>query len=211
MNRLLSLAVLLLLCGCQIQVENRAPISEAPVPPLPIHPLRGKSNLPRRPAAQAASPLSPTGSLNFAKTKSITLSWIPAAGPVTILQSGDMASWETLARSDSTSLVLTNDSPSRFFKVAADSALTLTWDASPTPNVIGYQLYWGVAPRAYTNAMISQTPVFAVIPGLQPQTTYYFAVTSLGENGLESDFSQEISYTTPQQWVTRVPAQIHSP
>jgi hypothetical protein len=74
------------------------------------------------------------------------------------------------------------------------TSITLAWDPSPGGSQIaGYTLYAGPASRTYTNVQpVSQacTGTLTVPPGLT-----YIAVTAVGTNGLESDFSAEVIYT----------------
>jgi hypothetical protein len=53
-----------------------------------------------------------------------------------------------------------------------------------------YNLYYGTAPGAYV-ASVSTDTTNAFVEGLSGWTTYYFAVTSVDTNGVESDFSTE--------------------
>src|SRR5947199_1706688 len=75
--------------------------------------------------------------------------------------------------------------------------LTLAWDPSPDPSITGYRLYQGGESQIYTNVIDVGTADTATITGLDPQVTYYFAVTAYDATGLESAFSGEISYTVP--------------
>ena len=68
---------------------------------------------------------------------------------------------------------------------------TLTWDPNPESDLGGYRLYWGPAPRSYTNVVSfpgkGNTNSVELVSG-----TYYFAVTAYSTNGLESDYSNEV-------------------
>ena len=71
--------------------------------------------------------------------------------------------------------------------------LTLAWDPSPSAAVCGYRLYWGTNTRAYqfvTNAglVLTQSVVLA------HRGRWFFAATAYDTNGLESDFSSEVSW-----------------
>jgi len=68
-------------------------------------------------------------------------------------------------------------------------SVTLAWDASPSPEVTRYRVYWGPCRRSYTNYV--ETPFRTVtVPGLVlPQ---YFAATAVSSNGLESEFGAEV-------------------
>jgi hypothetical protein len=69
----------------------------------------------------------------------------------------------------------------------------LAWGASASTNVVGYRLYYGTHSRAYqfvTNAGPALTqPV--VLPH---RGRWFFAATAYDTNGLESDFSNEVSW-----------------
>jgi len=85
--------------------------------------------------------------------------------------------------------------------------VTLTWDPSPSTNVVEYRLYYGTASRAYTEILNVGPATTATVTNLVGGTTYYFAVTTVDDLGLESDFSDEVSYTPPVVAVS-VPAQL---
>ena len=77
------------------------------------------------------------------------------------------------------------------------ASVTLAWDNDPGSGIGGYKVYYGVASRAYTNAVSVGNTGRATINGLIAGTTYFFAVTAYGASGLESGYSAEISYTVP--------------
>jgi len=80
---------------------------------------------------------------------------------------------------------------------SATQSVTLAWDPSPEPEVVGYRLYWGGASRIYDGFLEVAAPTTqATIPGLEPGTTYFFAVTAFTDEGLESEYSAEVVYTT---------------
>ena len=77
------------------------------------------------------------------------------------------------------------------------STATLQWDPSTDPNVTGYKVYYGTISHDYTNVVVVGNVLTTIISGLQPGTTYYFAVTAYDAFGTESDFSNEMLYTVP--------------
>ena len=77
--------------------------------------------------------------------------------------------------------------------VAGAERLTLAWDPSPSADVVGYRLYYGTNTRSYqfvTNAGLVLTQ--AVVLGWRGR--WFFAATAYSTNGLESDFSSEVSW-----------------
>jgi hypothetical protein len=71
--------------------------------------------------------------------------------------------------------------------------VTLAWDASASRGVAGYRVYYGTNSRAYfgmTNAGLVLTQ--AVV--LPHRGRWVFAATAYDTNGLESDFSSEVSW-----------------
>ena len=77
--------------------------------------------------------------------------------------------------------------------LARGQTVTLAWDASPSAAVAGYRVYWGTNSRAYfgvTNAglVLTQSVV------LPHRCRWFFAATAYDTNGLESDFSNEVSW-----------------
>jgi len=71
--------------------------------------------------------------------------------------------------------------------------LTLAWDPSSSVDVVGYRLYYGTNTRSYqfvTNAglVLTQSVVIA------HRGRWFFAATAYDTNGLESDFSNEVSW-----------------
>ena len=77
-------------------------------------------------------------------------------------------------------------------------SVTLAWDQSPssTNYVVGsYNLYYGAASGVYTNrvSVLGVTNTTNMVTNLVRGVTYYFAATAVTTNGLESDYSNEVS------------------
>jgi len=77
------------------------------------------------------------------------------------------------------------------------ASVMLAWNASADSGVTGYNVYCGVASQTYTNMLPVGSQTNATFSGLAPATIYYFSVTAVDAQGLESPFSNEISYTAP--------------
>ena len=88
---------------------------------------------------------------------------------------------------------------------AMASSVNLTWVPSTTPQVTGYEIYYGGASGVYTNyVFVSASSNDVVISGLTPGVTYYFNAASLDGNGDQSAYAGEVSYTTPSSTLSSV-------
>jgi hypothetical protein len=77
------------------------------------------------------------------------------------------------------------------------SSVTLAWDPSPDATVTGYKIYRGTASRVYSNNYNAGNVLTYTVTGHISGVTYYYAATAYEGGGLESDFSNEVSYTVP--------------
>ena len=73
--------------------------------------------------------------------------------------------------------------------IAAD--VSLAWDASVTPGVTGYKVYYGNSSGIYGTPIVIGNQTSYTVTGLSPGT-YYFAVTAFDASGNESEFSNEV-------------------
>jgi fibronectin type 3 domain-containing protein len=90
------------------------------------------------------------------------------------------------------------------FPIAAATStpleITLTWDPSPDPDVVGYGIYFKTAgDRAfkflddvYVDELEDPDTPMVTLTELDDGTTYYFAVTAFSEDGHESSFSSKV-------------------
>lgn len=80
-------------------------------------------------------------------------------------------------------------------------SISLAWDPSTGTNIAGYKIYFGVGSRAYTNVTAFDIVTNATITlpprpiAPLPSVTYYFAATAYDSTGLESVFSNEVTWT----------------
>ena len=74
--------------------------------------------------------------------------------------------------------------------------VSLSWNPSADPNVVGYDVYYGTASQVYTTNIDVGQVTNTLINGLADGTTYYFAAVSYDAAGDESIFSNETPYTT---------------
>jgi hypothetical protein len=72
--------------------------------------------------------------------------------------------------------------------------VTLQWDATPDPQMVGYKVYYGSASRQYSVTVNAGTSTTAAFSRLRDAQIYYFTVTAYDASGKESAFSNEVSY-----------------
>jgi hypothetical protein len=75
--------------------------------------------------------------------------------------------------------------------------VTLEWDANQEPDIAGYKVYMGSQSRSYDATFNAGFATQQNIQPLEPGHVYYFAITAYDSNGLESAFSDEITYIVP--------------
>jgi hypothetical protein len=74
-------------------------------------------------------------------------------------------------------------------------SVTLAWKPSISPNVVGYDIYFGGLSGIYTNEISIGNVTNVSVPGLLGGSTYYFVVTAVNSLGIQSSFSSQVSYT----------------
>jgi hypothetical protein len=80
---------------------------------------------------------------------------------------------------------------------SAGPMVTLEWNPSLDPNVVGYNIYCGGASGVYTNVINAGNATNAPVYGLAAGLTYYFAATAYDNLGQQSAYSSEISVAMP--------------
>jgi len=78
---------------------------------------------------------------------------------------------------------------------AGDYSVTLAWDPSPSPEAVGYNIYYGPSSRTYTNHVDAGNATTVTVSNLLNGATYFFAATAYDLAGLESDYSNEVQWT----------------
>jgi len=91
----------------------------------------------------------------------------------------------------------------------AEKSVTLAWDPSPTPAVVGYTIQYGTNSGQYSEFLLLGNETTAIVPDLLERVTYYFVVTAHTEEGLESDPSNELEYTVPDGNVNYLPPSLN--
>jgi len=76
------------------------------------------------------------------------------------------------------------------------NTVSLAWEASPDPSVVGYNLSYGTASGDYTQSTDVGSSLSGTLSGLSPSTAYFVVVTAYNAAGLHSLSSNEVSFTT---------------
>ena len=76
-------------------------------------------------------------------------------------------------------------------------SVTLAWNPDAGNAIASYRLYQGAVSQTYTNVIAAGNVTNETVSSLVSGATYFFAVTAVGTNGLESAYSSEVSYTVP--------------
>ena len=82
---------------------------------------------------------------------------------------------------------------------AQNYSATLSWDPVLNTQLSGYNVYYGIGSGNYTNRLFAGTNTVTTVSNLLTGVVYYFAVTSENIEGLESDYSAEVSFIKPSQ------------
>lgn len=86
---------------------------------------------------------------------------------------------------------------SGFTSNASAGSVGLAWDPNSESDLAGYKAYYRTSSTTYGTpidvGLVTRTTLMGLVPGV----TYYFVVTAYNTSGLESGFSNEVSYTIP--------------
>jgi hypothetical protein len=83
------------------------------------------------------------------------------------------------------------------FPTFASQNAELEWNPSVSPDVVGYDVYYGGSSGGYTNEVSVGDMTNLTVSGLSDGTSYYFAVRAINIFGLESDYSAQTAYAVP--------------
>jgi hypothetical protein len=78
--------------------------------------------------------------------------------------------------------------------IAAD--ITLAWEPSTSPNILGYELYIGNASKTYNTSLMLANQTTCTVTGIG-NGTWFFAVKAFDVAGNESKFSNEVKVVVP--------------
>jgi hypothetical protein len=92
------------------------------------------------------------------------------------------------------------------FQYARAAEVTLAWDPVDSPELAGYQIYYGSEPGNYQWVVDVGNVTSFSLGNLTIGATYYSAATAYTTTGQESGFSNEVSFTVPGCTYTLAPA-----
>jgi len=83
------------------------------------------------------------------------------------------------------------------FSTGHAAEITLLWDKNTETDIEGYRVYTGTTSKSYGTSPICQVDSnwnSCTVSVAQDGKTHYYAVKAYNTEGLESDFSNEVSY-----------------
>jgi hypothetical protein len=86
------------------------------------------------------------------------------------------------------------------------SEVTLSWEPVAHPSLAGYKIHQGTSSQHYTRVTDVGNVTEYTCKGLQEGTTYYFSASAYDLDGNESDLSNEVSFTVPEETQTTPPS-----
>src|SRR5262245_55921865 len=89
--------------------------------------------------------------------------------------------------------------PAAFLFLATGSlqaaSVNLAWNASTSPGIVGYKLYYGTRSGAYSASIDVGVATSYTVSNLTSGATHYFAAVGYNSSRAESPYSNEVSYT----------------
>ena len=76
------------------------------------------------------------------------------------------------------------------------AGVTFGWTPNADP-VAGYKIHYGPASRTYNQVIDARNVTTGTVSNLIAGTRYFFALTAYNSQGLESDYSNELTYFVP--------------
>lgn len=119
-----------------------------------------------------------------------------AAVTITAVQGGSISVPVTLtvtSGSTTSSTSTSTTSSTLTSTTSSTNTASLTWNASTSSNVAGYNIYMGTASGVYGPPINVGNVLTYQVTNLQSGTTYYFAVTDYDSSGNQSGFSNVVS------------------
>ncbi len=123
------------------------------------------------------------------KPLTIAVSW-PKEITASLLQSSDLVDWSPVSVTNAVPFAVTDGW--KFYK--ASGSQQLTWDASPSEDVLGYKVHYGTNSGIYPNIVtFLNTGLTNTVTGLVVGQTNYFVATAFNSFLIESKPSNEFA------------------
>lgn len=165
--------LLILVAGCAAQGPQ--PVKESAIMP----PVVAQARIVHSAAAIVPQP------------KTITLA---VSRPAMLQASPDLRNWQSLAFVTNSLTIPAND-PQQFFRaVTTNVSVGLAWNPSADATVVGYKIYIGGESLEYREVRDVGNVTNCTVTHAAHATNYY-AATCYDAAGMESDFSNEASYS----------------
>ncbi len=81
--------------------------------------------------------------------------------------------------------------------IGYSAQVSLAWDPNTDPDLAGYALYYGTSSGSYSSSLSLGNVTTYTVTNLSDGVPYYFALTARNTAGLESGYSNEVSYVPP--------------
>lgn len=92
----------------------------------------------------------------------------------------------------------------------ADPMLAIQWRPNTDSETAGYRVYYGLESGHYEHSVTVGTRNIFLLQNLTVDTTYFFAVTSFNEAGLESEKSEEVEAYIPPDYQMSVQPKLYA-
>jgi len=147
-----------------------------------------------------AKPMVLHGPTNNPMSQVLTLAWQPPTPTIYgIFEASNLWSgpWSLICTQSSLIYQAIESNSAGFFRVfvVAPYCLKLTWAASVSPEVVGYNIYYGIQSGVYTTEISAGDVTNITIRNLTGGLTYYFAATAVNSEGLQSGFNTQLTNT----------------
>ena len=131
-------------------------------------------------------------------TQSVPSVKISCSMAMVLQSSPDLQTWTTISAlaAGQVATISMNSSNCFFRGVVTNGTVNLTWNPDTSEGVAGYKIYTGPASRVYTTTVDVGGSTTVALP-LPFWSTNYVAATCYDEAGMESDYSDEVTFSAP--------------
>lgn len=91
------------------------------------------------------------------------------------------------------------------------SSVFLAWDALPSTELVGYNIYYGTTTGKYIQRRgVEKDATSLTLRALPVGTTYYFAIRAVNDKNQETEFSQEVGVSVGNPSTSTAPLTANS-